>query len=65
MHRNCPTAMQSSKNFAGKTLLELLLYAREEKAEVSGVAVARCITTENRGASMPDAELYRDREFVK
>jgi hypothetical protein len=32
---------------------------------VGGVAVARFLTTKNRRASEPDAELYRDREFVE
>jgi hypothetical protein len=29
------------------------------------VAVAQFLTTKNRRASVPDAELYRDKEFVE
>jgi hypothetical protein len=65
MHRNSPTAMQSSKNFPGVTPPGPPLYGRGEEAEGRGVAVARFLTTKNRRASVPDAELYRDREFVK
>jgi hypothetical protein len=32
---------------------------------VGGAAVARFLTTKNRRASVPDDELYRDREFVE
>jgi hypothetical protein len=65
MHRNSPTAMQNSKNFPGATPPGPPLYGREEEAEGKGVAVARFLTTKNRRASVPAAELYRDREFVK
>jgi hypothetical protein len=33
--------------------------------EKRGGGVARKLTTENCRTSVPDAELYRDREFVK
>jgi hypothetical protein len=39
-----------------------------ETYEVEGrklIAVARFLIIKNRRASVPDAELYRDREFVK
>jgi hypothetical protein len=69
MHRNSPTAMQSSKKFPGVTPPGPPLYGRGEEAEWRGVAVARFLTTKNRRAyhalSVPDAELYRDREFVE
>jgi hypothetical protein len=54
--------MQSSQNFPGATPRDPL-YERGEKAE--GWRVAQFLTTQNRRASVPDAEQYRDREFVK
>jgi hypothetical protein len=65
MHRNSPIAMQSSKNFPGETPLGPPLYGRGDEAEGRGFAVARFLIIKNRRASVPDAELYCDREFVK
>jgi hypothetical protein len=54
------------KKFSGETPPGPPLYRRGDVLGGGrGVAVARFLIIKNHRASVPDAELYRDREFVK
>jgi hypothetical protein len=64
MHRNLPTAMQSSKNFPGVTPPGPPLYGRGDEADGRGSCSCTVLLIKNRRASVPDAELDSDREFV-
>jgi hypothetical protein len=64
MHRNSPTAMQSSQNFPGVTLLPYGRGGERRQRGGRGITVARFLTIKNRRALGPDAELYRVRELL-